>query len=68
MKAIVYINGRELSESLYDVDWDNYTLKTFHPLSNKTYTILLYGNLPILNQASDYIQNGVERKIANMRF
>lgn len=68
MKAIVYINGRELSESLYDVDWDNYTLKTFHPLSNKTYTILLYGNLPILNQASDYIQNGVERKIAHMRF
>jgi hypothetical protein len=54
----VMCGNKNLSEKLYTIDYNNYTIKTFMPMSNTTYTVLIYGNLEKLNKVSEMILNG----------
>jgi hypothetical protein len=58
ISARVLIDNKELDEDLYKVDWKNYNLITQHPMNNVTYTLIIYGNLKVLNLISQYIIDG----------
>ena len=57
----LYANSKLVDPELYDIDYKNHTLTNKSPISNVTYTIVLYGNIERLNQINDLI-------LANKRY
>lgn len=49
-EVVVMCGNKALMKSMYKVDYENFILKTNTPMSNTTYTVLLYGNLETLNK------------------
>lgn len=54
-KVIVMCGNKILMDELYQVDYENFVIKTMYPMSNTTYTLLVYGNLEMLNEVSNSI-------------
>ena len=66
LKVVVLINNKPLDSLLYSVDWTHLTLSTNNPMSNVTYTLILYGNLKYLNLISQYITDDKKGEIDSL--
>jgi hypothetical protein len=53
----IMCGNRLLRDMEYSVDYNNYIIKTYEPMSNTTYTILIYGDLEVLNNISKKLAN-----------
>jgi len=62
----VYANKQQVLSDLVKTDWKKFTVSTKEPMSNVTYTLLIYGNLKVLNEIDQYITNGELDKIKNL--
>lgn len=67
IKARVLINNQEYDTDLFSVDWKAYNLITQHPMSNVTYTLMIYGDLKVLNQISSLVASGKESEVAKLK-
>jgi hypothetical protein len=54
-EVLVMCGNKHLPKSEYEVDYKNMILKTKRPMSNTTYTILVYGYLDKLNYVSNLL-------------
>jgi hypothetical protein len=68
LKVMVLVDNKELDDLMFEVDWKNLVLKTHKPMSNLTYTLVLYGDLKKLNLISKYIMDGKRKEIASLGF
>lgn len=68
LKVKVLIDNQTLEEIAYDVDWKTLTLKTKNPMSNVTYTLIIYGNLKGLNLIEKCIMDNEKDKISSLEF
>lgn len=62
----LFSNGYPISKERYEVDYENYILKTKEPNSNITYTLILYGNLKILNEVNNLVLTDNTNKIKDL--
>ncbi|QXN67840.1 hypothetical protein FPHOBKDP_00086 [Listeria phage LPJP1] len=53
----IFANNRMLTEDEYSVDFDKLIVKTKNPEENKTYAVVIYGNLKLLNTVDERIRN-----------
>jgi hypothetical protein len=68
VKVMVLIDNKQLDSIMYDVNWNDMTLTTKDPMSNVTYTLVLYGNLKALNLISKYIMDGRQEEIGSLGY
>jgi hypothetical protein len=68
LKVMVLIDNKQLDSLMYDVNWTDMTLTTKDPMSNVTYTLVLYGNLKALNLISQYIMDGRRDEISSLGY
>ncbi|QXN70173.1 hypothetical protein INTERNEXUS_133 [Bacillus phage vB_BspM_Internexus] len=66
LKARVLVDNKEIYEELFNVDWKTLNLITKEPMYNMTYTLMIYGDLKILNLISKYIAEGTKEKISEI--
>jgi len=66
MSVMVLVNNQQLIQEEFNVNWENLTLETKHPMYNVTYTIVIYGNLKSLNLIEQCIIDGKLDKIATI--
>lgn len=59
----VMYGNQILHDEEYQVDYKNHLIKTYKPMSNHTYTILMYGNLDTLNKINDAILKNEDYQI-----
>lgn len=52
-KVIVMCGNKLLPRELYKIDYENFVVKTYFPMINTTYTLLVYGDLETLNEISN---------------
>lgn len=51
----IFANKDEIDKENFSVDWNTLELSTKHPISNRTYTLIIYGNLKLLNKIDWFI-------------
>jgi hypothetical protein len=68
LKVMVLIDNKLLDSLMYEVNWGDMSLTTKNPMSNVTYTLVLYGNLQALNLISSYITDGRIDEIGSLGY
>lgn len=54
----IMAGNKYIPVSEYDLEWEDYTVKTKNPMKNTTYSILIYGDLDKLNKIERQIHSG----------
>ena len=62
----VYENNILMPDDRYDVNFDEYTITTHKPDSNKTYALAIYGDMKLLNLLDKYIREDRDNRIAKL--
>lgn len=57
----LYINGRMVFPENYKIDEKDFLLKTYNPLSNTTYTVVLYADMEVLNKINILMEEDSEK-------
>lgn len=56
----LYINGRMVFPDVYKVDEKQLVLKTYSPMKNTTYTVVVYADMEVLNKINILMQENKE--------
>ena len=62
----VYENNILMPDDRYDVNFDEYTITTNKPDSNKTYALAIYGDMKLINLLDKYIREDRDNRIAKL--